>query len=322
MAPLHELVADAACVSARIDSLVSLIDIIEDPVVDASSLVPVVENDPGLTAGLLKLCNSSIYNFQRTIGSPREALVLVGNLTFARLCFALCLEPVLRRDLPGYGLDMDRLWQNSLITAYGAASLVRAMGHGELRDRAFTAGLLHDVGKLVLDPELVRMGVAREGAPATTTAPSRVAGSDGMSVAAPPRVLAPDFESAVALAEPDTDFVITPEMERCLTGHDHAEAGAALLAEWKLPFQIVTAVRWHHEPHRAGAQRVMATALQVAERVTEFAVEHGGDARAAELWVANSFDAADVPLEAVRRLVAKLGTQRENIISLAAGPIL
>lgn len=316
MASLQDLVAAASGVSARTDSLVSLIDIIEDPMVEASSLVPIVENDPGLTAGLLKLCNSSMYNFQRTIGSPREALVLVGNLAFARLCFALCLEPVLRRDLPGYGLDTDRLWQHSLLTAFGAASLVKAMGQGELRDRAFTAGLLHDIGKLVLDPELVRIGVGEEHRAVAsrltaTTAPAT-------TVAAPP----PAAEGGVAVAEPTVDGGITQDMERVLTGYDHAEAGAALLTAWQLPFQIVTAVRWHHEPRRAGAQRAMASALHVAELVTDFAVEYGGDSRSVELWVADRFGTDDVPLDAVRKLLNKVSAKRENIISLAAGPIL
>ena len=150
MATLQELVAAAPGLSARPDSVASLMDIIEDPVVDAGEIMPIVERDPGLTAGLLKLCNSPVYSFRRRIGSPREALVLVGNLTFARLCFALSLEPFLHRHLPGYALDMDTLWQHSLTTAYGTAYLVKAIGQGKQRDRAFTAGLLHDVGKLAL----------------------------------------------------------------------------------------------------------------------------------------------------------------------------
>lgn len=154
MSSLQSLVASAPGLSARPDSVISLLDIIEDPVVDVDKLLPIVQHDPGLTAGLLKLCNSPMYNFKRRIGSPRDALVLVGNLTFARLCFALSLEPVLNNDLPGYDLDFDDLWKHSLITAYGSAYLVKSIGLGDLRDRAFTAGLLHDIGKLVLDHNL------------------------------------------------------------------------------------------------------------------------------------------------------------------------
>ncbi len=155
MSSLQQLIDSAPGLSARPDSVISLLDIIEDPEVDVDKLLPIVNHDPGLTAGLLKLCNSPLYNFKRRIGSPRDALVLVGNLTFARLCFTLSLEPVLTSELPGYNLDLDDLWKHSLATAYGAAYLVKSVGLGELRDRAFTAGLLHDVGKLVLDHDLV-----------------------------------------------------------------------------------------------------------------------------------------------------------------------
>lgn len=227
MASLQELIAAAPGLSARPDSVASLMDIIEDPVVEAEKIVPIIERDPGLTAGLLKLCNSPVYGFRRRIGSPREALVLVGNLTFARLCFALSLEPVIHRNLPGYQLDLDTLWQHSLATAYGSAFLVKAIGLSELKDRAFTAGLLHDIGKLVLDQNLNAANAAdtQEEAPAHPTL----------------------------------------EFERRRTGFDHAEAGAALLESWDLPPEIVGAIRWHHEPLQAGDHRRLALAIRVSD---------------------------------------------------------
>lgn len=292
MTSLQELVAAASRLHARTDSLASLVEIIDDPLVDARRLVPVVERDPGLTSALLKLCNSSLYNFQRRIGSPREALVLVGNLTFARLCFALSLEPVLRRDLPGYGVDLDGLWKHSLTTAYGAASLVRVMGQSELRDRAFTAGLLHDIGKLVLDPELVRLG----------------SGS------------AEAWEEAEPGGVTDVGG-LDPAAERRLTGHDHAEAGAALLETWDLPEQTVMAVRWHHEPARAGAHEPLAHALHVAEKVAHFTHDEDEDAPTVDLWLHEVFDAETVPLGPIRELVDSVNAKRRNILALATGPL-
>ena len=289
---LQDLVASASAIDAHTESLTSLVDIIDDPMVDARRLVPIVESDPGLTAALLKLCNSSMYNFQRRIGSPREALVLVGNLTFARLCFALSLEPVLRRDLPGYGLDLDGLWKHSLTTAYGAASLVRAMGQSELRDRAFTAGLLHDIGKLVLDPELDRLGTG--------------------SV---------DEEEAAESGDIPDVGGLTTHQERRLTGYDHAEAGAALLEQWDLPEQTISAVRWHHEPERAGAHEALAHALFVAEKVSGFAEEEDMDERSMEEWLIGTFDPDLVPLEPIRHLMDSVSAKRQNILALAAGPI-
>jgi len=296
LASLQDLVASAMTIDTCTESLTSLVDIIDDPMIEARRLVPIVESDPGLTAALLKLCNSSMYNFQRRIGSPREALVLVGNLTFARLCFALSLEPVLRRGLPGYGLDLDGLWKHSLTTAYGAASLVRAMGQSELRDRAFTAGLLHDIGKLVLDPELDRLGP----------------GSADVETEAEPGDYPDMFPDVGGL---------TVEQERRLTGYDHAEAGAALLESWDLPEQTVSAVRWHHEPEYAGAHESLAHALHVAEKVAGFAEDEMSDNISVDLWLAGTFDPDLVPLEPIRHLIDSVIAKRQNILALAAGPI-
>lgn len=154
MPTLSDIISAAPTISARPDSVAAIMEIIDDPVVSAEKLLPVIERDPGLAAGLLKLCNSSLFNVRRIIGTPREALVMVGNLAFARLCFVLSLEPMLHRHLPGYELDLDELWKHSLATAYGASFLMGVTGSPEQRDRAFTAGLLHDIGKLVLDRAL------------------------------------------------------------------------------------------------------------------------------------------------------------------------
>lgn len=296
MPSLQDLVARMPDPGVRRGALVSLIEIMDNPMVDAAKLVPLAERDPGLTAGLLKLCNSSLYDFQRRIGSPREALVLIGNLTFARLCFALSLEPVLRRDLPGYGQELDDLWKHSLITAYGAASLVIAMGRSDLRDRAFTAGLLHDIGKLVLDPELAK----------------RRAGFAGRAGATEPG--GPVTAALVAPA------AVTLGCERQFTGHDHAEAGAALLEHWRLPSPIAAAVHWHHIPELAGEHAALAEAVHLAELTAHFVVGIRTAALSVEEWVADTFDSALLPLEPVRRLLGSMLARQGNLLSLAAGP--
>lgn len=284
MASLQDLIAAAPGLSARPDSVASLMDIIEDPEVEADKIVPIIERDPGLSAGLLKLCNSPVYSFRRRIGSPREALVLVGNLTFARLCFALSIEPVLTQHLPGYCLDFDTLWKHSLATAYGSAFLVKAAGQGKLRDRAFTAGLLHDIGKLVLDRGLAQAsGVDEEG---------------------------------------QADACPTLEYERRKTGYDHAEAGAALLDSWELPEEMIAAIRWHHEPLKAAEHKRLALAVAVADQVAHFAVRLSPGSGAIDRWVQNTFDPSSFSLESITSLASAVAAKNRNITSLALGPRL
>lgn len=271
MASLQELLSAAPGITARPDSMLSLLEIIEDPLVEADKLMPIIDRDPGLTVGLLKLCNSSLYNFKRRIGSPRDALVLVGNLTFARLCFTLSLEPVLHRDLPGYNLDIDTLWQHSLGTAYGSAFLVNAMGLSQMRDRAFTCGLLHDIGKLMLDDSLSGGGITRE-------------------------------------------------LEVALTGHDHAEAGAALLESWHLPYDVIAGVRWHHDPQQAQDHRRLALAVHTADRVSHFAPKLQPGSQGLSSWVHKTFDSSSFGLQHIEELANTISSKQNNIMSLATSP--
>lgn len=290
MPSLQDLIAAAPSVNARPESVVSLMEIIDDPVVEVTKLLPIVEKDPALTAGLLKLCNSPMYNFTRQIGSPREALVLVGNLTFARMCFTLSMRPVLERDLPGYSLGLDELWRHCLGTAYGAAFLVKAVGRTDLRDRAFTAGLLHDIGKLVLDVDL--QDVVCEPA---------LAGARSRRVRAGNRIR------------------ITADIERRQTGFDHAEAGAALLASWDFPEDLVDAVRWHHDPRQA-AHRRLAGAVQVADQVVRFSTKLRTSPRMLEMWIERHFENSGFPHPAILDLAETLTLKHRNILSLATAP--
>ncbi|MCP4292759.1 MAG: HDOD domain-containing protein [bacterium] len=277
MSSLQDLVNATPGFYARPDSIISLLEIIEDPVVEVEKLLPIVNHDPGLSAGLLKLCNSPLYGFKRRIGSPRDALVLLGNLTFARLCFTLSLEPVLHNELPGYDLDLDDLWQHCLITAYGSAFLVKAIGLSELRDRAFTAGLLHDIGKLVLDHPL-------------TENTSLVQGS------------------------------VSQKNEREITGFDHSEAGAALLESWDVPKEVSQAVRWHHEPLKAGENKRLALALATANKIGNFAIAFNQGSANVEKWVENNFDSSAFPMETISKLAGIVSSKNQNIVSLALGP--
>lgn len=280
MPTLDDLIADAPVLHVRPDAVATLMGVIDDPLVSVSELLPVVERDPGLTAGLLKLCNSALYNLERSIGTPREALIMVGNVAFARLCFTLSLKPAFDQRLDAYGLDTGALWQHSLATAYGASFLIKAAGQRELADRAFTAGLLHDVGKLVLEPALAAMEQQQ-----------------------------PPVGNATAGCE----------AERGRVGHDHAEAGAALLDNWCLPAEIVAAVRWHHHPGEAGDHHRLAVAVDVADRVSHMVATVRQAPQAVDDWLARTCDPLIFARESVETLLETLGSGPTDAMALLIG---
>ena len=131
----------------------------------------------------------------------------------------LCMSvaPLVRQPIKGYDLDSEELWDHCIASAI-CGELVAAELQLELRGQAFTTGLLHDIGKIVL----------------------------GTFVEI-------DDEPIHEIVR--IDQLSFDEAERMVLGIDHAEVAAALLRAWNLPDDVVAAVRWHHEPSRADENR-------------------------------------------------------------------
>jgi putative nucleotidyltransferase with HDIG domain len=185
----------------------------------------VLRQDPGLTANLLKLANSAYIGIPSKVGSVRQAVMLLGLKKMVQMVVAASASAIMDRGVPGYDLPAGELWRHSLAVSVAAKGLA-----GELKiqaaDEIFTAGLLHDVGKLILGQFVQEDLVQIEAALA-----------QGMS-----------FEAA----------------EAAVLGIDHATIGAQVLAQWSLPEKIVRAVRWHHAPERCSCDDIMLDVVHVA----------------------------------------------------------
>jgi len=206
---LREIIEATGELPALPATTARLLRLMDDEAAGAAQVLEVIGRDPALTANLLKLCNSAYCGLRREVGAVQEALVLLGNRTVVQLAFATSLGDVLRGPLAGYRLERDALWRHSLAVAIGAAHLVGAAGDRARRERAFTAGLVHDIGKLVLNgplkaklqqlPQTGRLGALRQG-------------------------------------------------ERDVLGFDHAEAGQALAESWSFPPALTDVIGGHHDP--------------------------------------------------------------------------
>lgn len=186
------------------------ITLLNDPEADMGELARVIEHDPGLTSNILRMANSSYFGGVRTITTVREAVVRLGAQHVFKLVMALGVAPQARKEVRGFGLEPGKLLLHSIAVALAAEELGRQLS---LRapEHTFTAGLLSNLGKIVLgtfleiDAQPILKLVNEEGIP---------------------------FEQA----------------ERQVLGIDHAEVGAALLKLWGLPAPIVTVVRHHLTP--------------------------------------------------------------------------
>ncbi len=204
-----------------------LVVCLQDPEADFTRVTEMIQYDPGLTANILKMANSVAYGGVRKVDSLRAALPRLGIKRVLEMVLALTASSQLVEDLPGMGLRGDDLLQHSIFTAVAAEELARLldMRHAEM---AFTIGLLHDLGMVVLDP-FVAENKAR-------------------------------FDEAFLAS--DRSF---QHLERELLGIDHAEAGARVLADWRLSEAVVTAIRWHHEPEQAATHRELVNLIHLAD---------------------------------------------------------
>lgn len=186
---------------------------LQDPNLELTAIAETIQYDPGITANILHLANSAYFGLEKPVASLKEACLFAGTKKIMQLALAQGVAGVLNRSLAGYGLGPEELLQHAAWVAVASEEFCAAL-RLRVSDTLFTAGLLHDVGKIVLN-DLALAGRAA-------------------------------LERAV-----DERGITHVEAERVVLETDHAEAGARLLTEWKLPAPLVEAARWHHDPEQA-----------------------------------------------------------------------
>ena len=179
--------------------------------VPISEIEDILRHDPGLATNVLRLANSAYFGLSTTVGSLRQAVMLLGVKRFAQIAVSAGMSNTLDKAVEGYNLPAGKLWLHSIAVSSTAEALAKNKKIAETDD-VFTPALVHDMGKLVLGAFIKHESKQIE----------------NMVVRGVPSVLA----------------------EHMVLGTDHAEIGALILARWSLPSDIVDAVRWHHSPER------------------------------------------------------------------------
>ena len=193
----------------------------------------IVSRDPGMAAKLLQLVNSAYFGLSRKVATPGDAALYLGVETIKSIVLSLQLFSHFdRARLQSCNLAL--LWEHSWTTGVLAKRLtVSECGNSPHADQAFTGGLLHDVGKMVLAANL------------------------------------PDLYRTACLMAAHQGVPMV-DAERRTFGCDHAEVGGYLLGLWGLPASIVDAVTFHHCPSWASASEFSAvTAVHVANALRQ-----------------------------------------------------
>ena len=209
---------------------VNLAQVLRDPEADINEITKTIEMDPPLTSNILRLANSSYYGSQKTVSRIKDAVLLVGTNSIFQMVFGSALSPFLQRPIKGYDLEPNDMWKHSLYVAELTVRLA-IVGDIDLPDFTFTAGLLHDLGKIVL--------------------------STFVDV---------DVDEIRSLS--DKEHTTFESAEREILGIDHAETGALLLEIWNLPPCLSQVVRWHHRPEEAEEPSTALDLVHVADALS------------------------------------------------------
>lgn len=225
---------------------------LHNDMVSAAEVGVVIEEDPAIAASLLRVANSAMFysSVSGTIVSIRDAIVRLGfkevHQIVSAAAFIRAFGKMARR------VDPQHFWKRSLSTAVAgrviATSITQTVSFFE--EDAYVAGLLHDIGLLLLDQSFAD---AYDQVEAAMT----------------------DHEGSWA------------EMERKVLGLDHGQIGGRLLENWNLPETVVQAVTWHNQPDLATPDtQPTARGIQLAELVAEtLDAEEVSEARMQEVLI-------------------------------------
>lgn len=208
------------------EAYLALRRVAQDPMSSSADVAAAVSRDPSLAAYVLRLANSSLYSPKAKVETVTRAVSVIGLGEIETMAAGSMLTRVFDKPPRPDLLTLNDFWRHAVAVGLLARSLAERVGErgGE---RYFVAGLLHDIGRLVLtvaEPDMAAMVVSRA---ASQTLPSAAA-------------------------------------ERLELGFDHAALGGRIAEKWRLPETLVQAVAGHHEPSLC-TDNPVAAAVHVAD---------------------------------------------------------
>ena len=203
--------------------------LIEEPNVSIREVVAVISVDQALTARILSWGNSAFYGFAHPATTLYEAIPRLGFRRTKNILFTLSYSNLLARRLAGYNLGKGELWRHALAVGMVSQRLAERVGY-PAPDEAYIAGLLHDIGKLMLD-----------------------------------QYFKVNWDHLLELGQRHNLSLI--EAEEHLLGLNHAQVGGELARKWELPLRLVEAIAYHHTPTSANTAPRLAAIVQVADNI-------------------------------------------------------
>ncbi len=191
-----------------------MIELVDNPRTNTKTLAKLISHDQSLTARLLKLANSAYYGFSREISTVDTAIIVMGFNAVKEMGLSLSVFDAFKNIGNMEHFDVNQYWEHSVAVGVAARFLARKFGVSEPGEM-FVAGLLHDIGKMVLI-----------------------------------QYMPDEFTTIVEdMLEQKVPYVDAEEKVLSIT---HGEIGYIIARRWHLPLRIATVIHCHHRPESGG----------------------------------------------------------------------
>ena len=200
-----------------------IIELVDNPLTSMAKLASAVSKDPALVRRVLRQANSPMYGLPRRVSDPGFAVILLGFDALREMVVRSVVSGAFRRMVNSM-IRFEAFWNHSIGCGLGAKFISEKTGLCDPND-AFVAGLLHDIGYVVINEQVNDQG------------------------------------KKAGVTPPRKSVVLTSSLQKL----DHAEVGAWLASHWGLSDDIIEAIRLHHKPAAATAHRTLVAIVHTAE---------------------------------------------------------
>jgi len=200
-----------------------VVSLVQDERTSARDLSNLISYDQAITSRLLKVANSAYYGFLREVSTIHHAIVVLGFKEVRNLSLGIAVFDSLKSVTSEVSLKWDEFWKHSVGCSLAARIICKKIG-GINAEIAFTASLLHDIGKLILDNFFTR-------------------------------------EYKMALEKAQIEGASLVDVERGVLGFTHADVGKLVSSRWKLPPSLVFPIAYHHQVEEVDQEHILLTSV-------------------------------------------------------------
>lgn len=273
-----DLVSAVSDIVSLPETVLRVNEMVDDPRSSAADIGEVIRQDPGMAARLLRIANSPFYGFPSYIDSVPRAITVIGTEELRDLVLATSAIEVFS-DFPNELVSMETFWRHSLRCAVIARILAAHM-HESNVERYFTAGLLHDIGYLIIYKEIPELA-----------------------------------QQALNHSNQNRDIAHIVEQE--IIGFDHGAVGGELLRQWNLPSILSEAVEFHHTPRFAKLHPKEVAIVHIANYLANTMLARvGGDIEETEALEVSALKTAGLTPDILQTVLKQADAQFNETLEI------